>query len=121
MHIFTRYLWALPLLYMLVLAYSVQGFIINPNDPPPWTTTASGTRSGNGAPGTITWSIIPDGTSMSTGSGGTTTSKLISFMNTNFGGNAAETDLTKQPWFHIITDSFDRWEQLGGVDYVFEP
>jgi hypothetical protein len=42
-------------------------------------------------------------------------------MNTNFGGNPAQTDLTQQPWFHILSDSFGRWAQLGGVDYVYEP
>lgn len=41
-------------------------------------------------------------------------------MNTNFGGNAGQTNLTLQPWFHIFTDSFGRWSQLGGVNFVYE-
>ena len=117
----SAYAWLLALICATFATTPVDGFIINPNDPDPWLSTASGSRSGNGAPATITWSIVPDGTSMSTGSGsGTTTSKLISFMNTNFGGNPAQTNLTLQPWFHIFDDSFGRWEQLGGVDYVYE-
>jgi serralysin len=117
----SKYLSAAALSWVFLAAMPVSGFIISPNDPDPWLSTASGSRSGNGAPATITWSIVPDGTSMSTGSGnGTTTSNLISFMNTNFGGSSAQTNLTLQPWFHILTDSFDRWEQLGGVDYVYE-
>src|SRR6476469_6490811 len=98
-----------------------RGFIISPNDPDPWLSTASGSRSGNGAPATLTWSIVPDGTRVSTGSGTTTVaSNLVSFMNSNFGGSSSRTDLTQQPWFHIFTDSFGRWAQLGGVDYVYE-
>lgn len=97
------------------------GFIISANDPDPWLSTASGSRSGNGAPATITWSIVPDGTRVSTGSGSATTpSNLISFMNTNFGGNPAQSNLALQPWFHIFTDAFGRWAQLGGVDYLYE-
>jgi hypothetical protein len=41
-------------------------------------------------------------------------------MNTNFGGNPARTDLTQQPWFDLIADSFGRWADLGGVTYVYE-
>jgi serralysin len=111
----------LALFCAILAATPARGFIINPNDPDPWLSTASGPRSGNGAPATITWSIVPDGTRVETGSGTTTTaSNLISFMNTNFGGNPAQTDLTLQPWYHIFADAFGRWEQLGGVDYVYE-
>ena len=42
-------------------------------------------------------------------------------MNSTFGGNAAQTDLTRQPWFHLFSDSFGRWSQLGGVNFVYEP
>jgi serralysin len=41
-------------------------------------------------------------------------------MNSNFGGSSGQTNLTLQPWFHIFTDSFGRWGQLGGVNYVYE-
>jgi hypothetical protein len=95
-------------------------FIITPSDPDPWLTAASGTRSGNGAPATITWSIVPDGTTVERSPGSRSPSNLIAFMNTNFGGSPAESDLTLQPWFHIFTDAFGRWSELGGVNYVFE-
>jgi hypothetical protein len=105
----------------IFLATPARGFIIDPTVPDPWLTTASGTRSGNGSPATITWSIVPDGTRVSTGVGtSTTASNLVSFMNTNFGGNAAQKNLALQPWFHIFTDAFGRWAQLGGVDYAYE-
>ena len=102
-------------------ATPAQAFIISTTDPDPWLTTASGSRTGNGAPSTITWSIVPDGTRTSTGAGTSTTpSNLISFMNTNFGGNPSQTNLAAQPWFHIFTDAFGRWSQLGGVDFTYE-
>jgi len=99
-------------------------FIITPDDPDPWLQTASGARpNGNGSPATITWSIIPDGTTAirSTTSSATAPSNLVSFMNTNFGGSAGQTNLTLQPWFPIFASSFGRWSQLGGVNFVFEP
>ena len=79
--------------------------------------------NGNGTPATITWSIVPDGTTTirDTDTSATAPSNLVSFMNTNFGGNPAQTNLTLQPWFHIFTDSFGRWSQLGGVNFVYEP
>jgi hypothetical protein len=100
----------------------VYAFILNPNDPDPWLSTASGPRIGNGAPATITWSIVPDGTSVfNDAQTGTAASNFIAFMNQNFGGAPGQTDLTLQPWFHLLNDSFERWDELAGVDYVYEP
>ena len=107
---------------VLLAAAPVSGFIITPSDPDPWLSTASGPRTGNGAPATITWSIVPDGTNVTRDTGiGTAPSNLIAFMNNNFGGNAVQPDLTQQPWFQLFEESFDRWAQLGGVTYVYEP
>lgn len=105
-----------------VLAGPARAFIITPSDPDPWLSTASGSRSGNGAPATITWSIVPDGTTTdsSTSTSATSPSNLISFMNSNFGGVAGQTNLTLQPWFHIFTDVFGRWSALSGANFVFE-
>jgi hypothetical protein len=105
-----------------VLAVRANAFIRNTNDPDPWLSTASGSRTGNGDPATITWSIVPDGTSVTTLSGSSTSpSNLIAFMNTNFSGNASQPDLTQQPWFALFEESFGRWAELGGVTYVYEP
>lgn len=109
---------------VLLNGVTARAFIITPSDPDPWLQTASGPRpTGNGSPATITWSIIPDGTTAirDTNSSATAASNLISFMNTNFGGNIGQSDLTLQPWFHIFTDAFGRWSQLSGVNFVFEP
>jgi hypothetical protein len=115
------YLSLLILAGAIFAASPARGFIIDPTAADPWLTTASGTRTANGDPATLTWSLVPDGTRVSTGIGtSTTSSNLISFMNTNFGGNPSQTNLTLQPWFHIFTDAFGRWAQLGGVDYMYE-
>jgi serralysin len=105
-------LWSVP----------ARAFILDSTTTVTWQNTASGTRTANGQPATITWSLVPDGTSTVTEVGNSTTaSNLVSFMNANFGGNPSQTDLTKQPWFHIFTDAFGRWNQLGGVNFVYEP
>jgi hypothetical protein len=101
---------------------SASGFILSSTDPDPWLSTASGPRIGNGAPAIITWSIVPDGTPVFNESqSATAPSNLIAFMNQNFGGNPGQTDLTLQPWFHFIDDAFERWDELSGVNYVYEP
>jgi serralysin len=65
---------------------------------------------------------VPDGTATTTEAGTSTTpSNLVAMMNANFGGSSSQTDLTKQPWFHLFTDAFGRWNQLGGVNFVYEP
>lgn len=106
----------------LVVAAPASGFILSTVAPDPWLSTASGSRTGNGDAATLTWSIVPDGTSVTRQSGfGTSSSNLIAFMNTNFGGNPAQSDLALQPWFQLFEESFARWGELGGVTYVYEP
>ena len=103
---------------------SARAFILDQSAPDPWVQTASGSRgNGNGTPATITWSIVPDGTTAisNTDSNDTAPSNLISFMNSNFGGSSGQTNLTLQPWFHILSDAFGRWSQLGGLNFVYEP
>ena len=103
-------------------AVRVRAFILNPNDPDPWLSTASGPRIGNGAPATITWSIVPDGTSVQNDTQtAAAASNFIAFMNQNFSGTPGQTDLTLQPWFHLLNESFERWDALGGVNYIYEP
>jgi hypothetical protein len=47
-------------------------------------------------------------------------SNLISYMDGKFGAGAGGGDLTQRPWFHLFTDSFGRWSQLGGISFVYE-
>jgi hypothetical protein len=107
----------------VILSSAAQAFIPDSATPTPWLTTASGTRVRNGDPATITWSIVPDGTATEYDEFTTATkpSDLVAFMNANFDGDPAQTDLSLQPWFHLFEESFGRWSQLSGVNYVYQP
>jgi len=82
-----------------------------------WGQTASGATGLEGDPITLTWSLVPDGTSLTSAG----PSDLISFMDANFGVGVGGSDLMQRPWFHFFEDSFNRWTELGGINYVYEP
>jgi serralysin len=91
-----------------------------------WTSTAASSATGTyGQPITLTWSLAPSGTAISSSYGTIgTTNNLISTFDTAFGGSpspAVAADLTQRPWFHLFSDSFNRWSQLGGINFVYEP
>lgn len=77
-----------------------------------WNNTATdGPGSGGqGNPITLTYSYVPDGTPLS---GSPSSSSLFSWLNGIYGSPA-----TWQPLFDQV---FDRWEELMGVTYVYEP
>ncbi len=81
-----------------------------------WTSTATdGPGILQGDPITLTYSYVPDGTfipniNIGVGSG---TSSLFNWLNGIYGSPA-----TWQPLFDQV---FDRWEELIGVTYVYEP
>ena len=89
-----------------------SNFIVgNPN---PWQRTASGFRSGTGVPGTITWSIVPDGTIIPGGSSAPAgPSDLNEFLSNTFSGGVSGEELIEQ--------AFDRWDELSGLSMVREP
>ncbi len=73
-----------------------------------------------GQPVTLTWSIVPDGTFMPNVVGGQNrTSDLIGDFDLLIG--TAGSQLTDRPWFSVIQDSFDRWSELSGVRFIYEP
>lgn len=86
-----------------------------PDDP--WTVTASGTVASAGKPITLTWSFAPDGTQIS----GEGASDLIDYFDDLFNVTTSSTNLTQRPWFPLFEQSFDRWSQLGGITFVYEP
>jgi serralysin len=103
-------------------AASAWAFILAPNTR--WTSTASNSTTGTyGDPITLTWSLVPDATAISSGYSPTigTTSNLISTFDATFGAGPGGSDLTQRPWFHLFSDSFNRWNQLGGINFVYEP
>ncbi len=81
-----------------------------------WNTTASGATGALGSPVTLTWSFVPDGTSIDALS---SESDLIAFLDATLGGGTGA--LEQRPWFTYFESSFDRWSQLGGVTYIYEP
>ncbi len=80
-----------------------------------WSTTATnGGGLTQGDPTVLTWSIVPDGTSIFGYNGEPTApSNLRAFLNSIYGSQAV--------WLPIFQGVFDRWSELNGVSYVFEP
>lgn len=81
---------------------------------PRWSSTATdGSGLGQGDPTVLTWGFVPDGTSISGGVGEPSApSNLIAFLNGIYGpGN----------WLPIFQQVFDRWQELTGISYVYEP
>jgi serralysin len=88
-----------------------------------WTSTASGSSS-LGAPATITWSIVPDGTVLPRGVGEPlSNSNLRQSLDDLFNGGMSPggADLTQRTWFPLFQSAFDRWSQVAGITYVYEP
>ncbi len=81
-----------------------------------WTTTATEFNVPNqGDPITLTWSIVPDGTTIYPSKAGESNdnSNLRSRLNSWHG--------TMSTWLPYFQEVFDRWSELTGVRYVYEP
>ena len=87
-----------------------------------WTATAmSGGGLQQGDPTILTWSIIPDGTDAN-GGGGFVPSNMIAAWDNAFNeANAGTADLTNRFWFSRIQQALDRWGELSGIEYIYEP
>lgn len=67
-----------------------------------------------GKPVTLTWSIVPDGTFVQGFNGeADAPSNLRARLNTIYGSEAV--------WLPILQSIFDRWSQVSGLNYVYEP
>ncbi len=95
-----------------------------------WSRTATdGFRGGTipeviGKPLTLTWSFVPDGTTIpgynpSLGEVAAP-SNLIAFLDGIYNCTGGS-DLTTRCWFYLFEDIFARWEELTGFTYVYEP
>lgn len=85
-----------------------------------WATTASGSVGPIGTPVILTWSIVPDGTNIRDLDGSYHESDLIATLDSWFGSGPGGTDYRERPWFTHIEQSFARWEQLGGVTFIYQ-
>ena len=81
-----------------------------------WTITSQGFTGSLGDPVTLTWSIVDDATPIpQLGS-----SDLVSYLDNIFPGGSGS-DISQRPWFSYYKHAFDRWSELGGITYVYEP
>jgi hypothetical protein len=80
-----------------------------------WTTTATNPGPlSQGDPTVLTWSIVPDGTSIYGYAGEpTSASNLQAWLNGIYGSPAV--------WLPLFEQIFDVWGELTGVTYVYEP
>jgi hypothetical protein len=80
-----------------------------------WTSTAlSGGGLGQGDPTILTYGFVPDGTFVPDLIGGASgNSQLFTWLNGIYGSPAT--------WQPIFDQVFDRWEELSGTTYVYEP
>lgn len=101
------------LIWFVAMADTARAFIPNAR----WSFSAYGNTGGIGSPATLTWSIVPDGTSIP----GEGASDLIAFFDSRFGAGQGGSDLTKRPWFTHIERAMDRWSELGGIAFIYEP
>ena len=88
-----------------------------------WTFSTGGS-SGLGRPATLTWSVVPDNSPMPTGLGEpVSNSDLIAFLDgVHHGGNSpGGTDLTQRTWWQLMNSAFERWEELSGITFNYEP
>jgi hypothetical protein len=82
-----------------------------------WTATATdGGGISRGEPITLTWSVVPDGMSIP-GSAwvgdATAPSNLRAFLTGIYGNEAT--------WLALFQQVFDRWGELTGITYIYEP
>ncbi|MBN1853033.1 MAG: matrixin family metalloprotease [Pirellulales bacterium] len=98
-----------------ILIFSGQARAFIPADR--WIDTASGFAGYRGDPITLTWSLVPDGTLIPYWQ----PSGLIATLDAYYGAGSGGEDLTGRPWFPLIESAFDRWSELGGVTFVYEP
>jgi hypothetical protein len=88
-----------------------------------WTFTASGGAAGPvGTPITLTWGIADDGTLVQNVTPGVNrNSNLIAKLDAWYGAGPGGSDLTQRPWFGYLESSFERWEQVSGLTFNYEP
>ena len=94
-----------------------------------WATTATDGNAGfvQGDPITLTWGIVPDGTMVVQGQNPTTgadvlaASDLIAQLDAIYAETATGANITNRTWFALFQQVFDRYAEVSGVTYVYEP
>ncbi|MFK8114165.1 MAG: matrixin family metalloprotease, partial [Rubripirellula sp.] len=86
-----------------------------------WSNTALGAGNAQGDIATLTWGIVPDGTSIVDPNTNTVTgiSDVVSFMDGIYGG-AAIGLVSDKPWFHLFENVYRAWGDSTGLEFVYE-
>ena len=85
-----------------------------------WTNTATNGNTGPlGTPVTLTWSISRDGQDFTFV--GVTPSDLVSFLDTRWSTGGPATSFETRRWFDPLKQGFERWGEVSGLTYVYEP
>lgn len=82
-----------------------------------WFETASGYAYAAGESITLTWSLPADGTA-TTGPG---VNSLIASLDAAFQVANVSQDLTTRPWFPLVQTAVERWSEVSGVQFIYEP
>lgn len=101
-----------------------EGFdFFNFGDGSRWNRTSrSGSGLGQGDATIVTWSIAPDGTPIGSFNGEPGgPNNLRSFLAGIYGSHPTSNRAEDQPWFTPLQQVFDRWTEVSGVTYVYEP
>jgi hypothetical protein len=88
-----------------------------------WSSTSGGS-SPFGEQAILTWSVVPDGTTMPQGAGEPASpSRLIQFLDGIHHGGASPggNDLTQRAWFPLMKSAFDRWDALSAIRFSYSP
>ena len=95
-----------------------NGFILSTR----WNATSlSGGGLAQGDATILTWSIVPDGTDTNADTGFVPSNLIAEFDSMFNESNAGTPDLTNRNWFAQIQQGLNRWGEISGVEYVYEP
>lgn len=93
-----------------------------------WGRTATHGNTSTGSPVTLTWGIVPDGTtlpneSQDNGTNRRDPSSIIDFLDRNVGSgrDVLQPDIQQKSWFPIVKQAYDRWSELSGLTFIYEP
>jgi len=88
-----------------------------------WTALMGTNSNSQGEAVVLTWGMLPDGINIPSGVGEPSSpNNLINRLNAiYYPSGGAPNDITTSTWFALFELVFDRWSELGGVRYVYEP
>ena len=90
-----------------------------------WSSTATnGSGLAQGDPTTLTWGFVADGTWIEGDPDDVelaSDSDLIAFLDGIYGNVTPDTDFTDETWFTPFSSYLNRWGELSGLTYAYEP